>query len=82
MNDNRKRGYRKTLHDEILASNSSSLGVQLGKICVTRNIPVVDVAEHFGISRQAVYLWFRGEVIPSKTHTEKLEGLLYKLSQN
>jgi predicted transcriptional regulator len=40
------------------------------------------VATFFGISRQAVYLWFRGEVHPSKRHTEKLEKLIDKLSQN
>lgn len=75
------RGYRKSVYDEIMSSNSTSLGVRLGKMCVSKNIPVTDVASFFGISRQAVYLWFRGEVSPSKRHTEKLEKLLDKLSQ-
>lgn len=79
---NKGRGYRKEVHDEVVSSNSTSLGVSLGKLCVTKNIPVTDVAEFFGISRQAVYLWFRGQVNPSKRHTEKLEKLIYKLSQN
>lgn len=76
------RGYRKSVYDEIMSSNSTRLGVVLGKLCVTKNIPVTDVASFFGISRQAVYLWFRGEVSPSKRHTEKLEKLLDKLSRN
>lgn len=75
------RGYRKSVYDEIMSSNSNSLGVRLGKMCVSKNIPVTDVASFFGISRQAVYLWFRGDVNPSKRHTEKLEKLLDKLSQ-
>jgi len=79
---NEGRGYRKNIYDEVISSNSSSLGVQLGKLCVTKDIPVADVATFFGISRQAVYLWFRGEVHPSKRHTEKLEKLIDKLSQN
>jgi len=79
---NKGRGSRKEVHDEIVSSNSTSLGVSLGKLCVTKNIPVADVAEFFGISRQAVYLWFRGQISPSKRHTEKLEKLIYKLSQN
>jgi len=76
------RGYHKATYDEIMSSNSNGMGVRLGKLCVAKSIPVTDVAEFFGISRQAVYLWFRGTVKPAGRHTEKLEQLIHKLSQN
>lgn len=75
------RGYRKNVYDQITASKSDSLGVRLGKLCVTKNIPVIDVASFFGVSRQAVYLWFKGKCRPHKDLHERIEKLVEKLSK-
>ncbi len=79
--DKEIRGYRKFTHDQVMSSDSSSIGVTLGKLCVTKNIPVIDVAAFFGVSRQAVYLWFKGKSRPKKDIEEKIEKLVEKLSK-
>jgi hypothetical protein len=78
---NKNSGYHKKVYDQVTSSNSDSLGVQLGKLCVTKSIPVTDVASFFGVSRQAVYLWFKGKCRPHKNFHEKIERLVEKLSQ-
>lgn len=78
---NKNTGYHKKVYDQVTSSNSDSLGVRLGKLCVTKNIPVTDVASFFGVSRQAVYLWFKGKCRPHKSLHERIEKLVEKLSQ-
>jgi len=81
MSETTSRGYNtKTIHQLSLVS-SDSLGVKLGKVCVAKNIPVTDVAEFFGVSRQAIYMWFKGKASPRKDLREKVERLVEKLSQ-
>jgi predicted DNA-binding protein YlxM (UPF0122 family) len=54
-------GYSQQLVKANKKANQKLLGVQLGKYCVAKDIPVVYVAKYFGISRTAVYAWFKGE---------------------
>lgn len=74
------RGYSKTVVDAVEGASSDSLGVTLGRICIQKDIPVNDIAKFFGVSRQAVYWWFKGKIKPSTKHTEKMEKLIEKLS--
>lgn len=74
------KGYSVLTIQEIKEANPNLLGVKLGKICVERNIPVKDVAEYFSVSRVTVYAWFRGKMVVSGKHVEKLQTLLRKLS--
>jgi predicted transcriptional regulator len=55
------------------------LGVQLGRVCLNKDIPVSDVASFFGVSRMTVYSWFRGKSIVSGKHAEKMKKLVDKL---
>jgi len=54
-------------------------GVQLGRICIERDIPVQDAADHLGVSRQIVYLWFLGKAKPQRRHEDALWTLVHKL---
>jgi hypothetical protein len=81
MSEAISRGYSKVLSDAINSGDPNSLGVQLGKLCVAKSIPVMDVASFFGVSRQAVYLWFRGRSRPKKELQEKIQKLVEKLSK-
>lgn len=74
------KGYSILLIQKIKEANPNLLGVKLGKICVGRDIPVKDVAEFFGVSRVTVYAWFRGEVVVSGKHVEKVQLLINKMS--
>lgn len=40
------------------------LGVRLGRVCINNDVPVIDVANRLGVSRQTVYNWFCGAKSP------------------
>jgi predicted transcriptional regulator len=73
------KGYSLLMADEIKSANSQLLGVQLGRVCLNKDIPVSDVASFFGVSRMTVYSWFRGKSTVSGKHAEKMKKLVDKL---
>lgn len=74
------RGYSKTVVEAVQNTATDSMGVTLGRICIQRDIPVNDIAKFFGVSRQAVYWWFKGKMKPAEKHLDKMEKLIEKLS--
>lgn len=72
-------GYSLITVNEIQNANPNLLGVKLGKICIKNNIPVKDVAEFFGVTRMTVYNWFKGKVVVSGKHAERMLKLIDKL---
>jgi hypothetical protein len=74
------KGYSLLIANEIREANKSLLGVQLGKICLDRDIPVMDVAEFFDVSRVTVYAWFRGKTVVSGKYSDKMKKLIEKLN--
>ena len=73
------KGYSLLMADEIKSANQQLLGVQLGRVCLNKDIPVSDVASFFGVSRMTVYSWFRGKSTVSGKHAEKMKKLVDKL---
>jgi hypothetical protein len=61
-------GYSQQLVKANKSANQKLLGVQLGKHCIKKDIPVAHVAQSFGVSRTAVYAWFKGESDMSAAH--------------
>lgn len=59
---------------------SDMLGVRLGRACIAHDIPVQSVAEHFGISRQAVYNWFSGVSDPGEALVGPVMSFLSNLT--
>jgi hypothetical protein len=47
-------------------ADPSLLGVQLGRLCIHRLIPVNQVAADLGVTKTAIYLWFSGQRDVSK----------------
>jgi transcriptional regulator with XRE-family HTH domain len=43
-------------------ANQDLLGVQLGRLCISQNIPVNEVAKGLNVTKAAVYRWFSGRV--------------------
>ena len=72
-------GYSLITVNEIQNANPNLLGVKLGKVCLKNNIPVKDVAEFFGVARMTVYNWFKGKVVVSGKHAERMLKLIDKL---
>jgi hypothetical protein len=57
-------GYSRKFVQANRKADSKHIGVQLGRLCIERDIPVQDVAEYIGVSRQAAYMWFLGKSVP------------------
>ena len=76
------RGYSRKFVDANNKADSFHVGVQLGRICIERDIPVQDVAEHVGVSRQAIYMWFLGKTVPHPPKRKVLWELLDRLAAN
>jgi hypothetical protein len=74
------RGYSSLFIQAVNDANPNLIGVKLAKICIKKDIPVVDVANYFKISRMSVYSWFRGERHVGDRHIDKMNKLIEKLS--
>jgi transcriptional regulator with XRE-family HTH domain len=48
------------------------LGVQLGRLCIYRQVPVADVAQALNVTKAAVYRWFSGKRDVSKHLRERV----------
>ena len=73
------KGYASSFIKEVNASDRSKIGVQLGQICISKDIPVSDISDFFNVSRMTVYSWFRGSTNVSEQHWEKIQKLVKKL---
>lgn len=72
------RGYSYALHLANQDADPRFIGVRLGKFCIKNSIPVVKVAEQFGVSRMTIYQWFTGQTQPRSSKVEKIEKYLAK----
>ena len=57
-------GYSVKLLEANKEADGKHLGVQLGRKCISRKIPVSKVAEDLGVSRPTIYNWFCGATAP------------------
>lgn len=73
-------GYSVFFINDVHSANPRLLGVRLGKLCIKKQVSVIEVAKHFGVSRQTVYCWFRGVRQVTEQYKEKMEKLINKLS--
>ena len=69
-------GYSLRLVEANKGSDSQSLGVALGRLCIAKNVPVNEVADQLGVTRMTVYNWFWGESEPSASMTERIESYM------
>lgn len=74
------QGYSLLLCDLNRRASSKLLGVRLGRACIKHNVPVSVVAERMGVSRQAVYNWFRGTSNPNHSLTARIEQFISSLN--
>lgn len=74
------KGYSSRFIKLIEGADGGEVGVRLAKICIAKDIPVMDVAEFFGVTRMTIYNWFKGRTKIPSAHAEKAEKLVIKLS--
>jgi transcriptional regulator with XRE-family HTH domain len=60
------RGYSLRLAKTILNADADNLGVQLGRICLEKDVSVIEAADALGVTRTTLYSWFCGKVAPHK----------------
>ena len=72
-------GYSLRLDEANKRSESQSLGVALGRLCIAKNVPVQEVADQLGVTRMTVYNWFWGESEPSPNLIERIESYMATL---
>lgn len=70
------RGYSLDMYKAIHSADPMHIGVQLGRLCVDKNISVTKVADDMGVSRLTVYNWFLGKVYPKPDKVTKMTELL------
>lgn len=73
------RGYSSRLTQANKNASDDHPGVMLGRLCIAQEIPVTDVAQFFGVSRMAIYNWFKGKERPRQKHMEKIDQIIAKL---
>jgi len=86
MNDSRGFSNRYSLsllrrNKEAYEKTDATVGVVLGNFCITNNIPVQVVANHFGISRRTVYAWFLSKWKPRKNHVENIKKFMMEANR-
>jgi hypothetical protein len=72
------QGYSYRLVKANQEADSDNVGVQLGRYCIAKNIPVHKAAEVFKVSRMTIYTWFTGQSAPHKKRAEKIKEALIK----
>jgi transcriptional regulator with XRE-family HTH domain len=78
----RPKGYSRNFITANKTADPLHVGVQVGRLCIERDIPIADVAEYLKVSRQTVYLWFLGETNPHPDNRKMLWELLDRLAAN
>ena len=69
-------GYSLRLCELNRRAPSILLGVRLGRVCIKHDIPVMEVAEEMGVTRQTVYNWFVGTTNPRPKLTAAIASYL------
>ena len=70
------RGYSFRVAEGVKKGDDALLGVQLGRACLARDIPVSEVAQVLQVTRQTVYHWFLGVSEPRGAARQAIETYL------
>ena len=74
-------GYTQIVITRNKEADESKAGVQLGRICIEKNVPAQVVANYFGVSRATIYMWFSGEKEPREKRLKEIYGFIANLSE-
>lgn len=74
-------GYSSRFIKTVNSADTGKLGVQLGNLCIEHDMPVQDVAEHFGVTRATIYNWFKGLTNVPPAYQERVAEAVKSLLQ-
>lgn len=69
-------GYSIRVAEAIKNADGNLQGVQLGRKCLERDVPVAEVARTLKVTRQTIYSWFCGKSQPQPRHLHGVETFL------
>ena len=69
-------GYSQRVVQVNRKADINNVGVKLGRFCISREIPVTDVMDFFGVTKQTVYNWFAGKYAPGNFFTAAITEYL------
>ena len=69
-------GYSQRVVQVNRKADINNVGVKLGRFCISREIPVTDVMDFFGVTKQTVYNWFAGKYAPGNLLTAAITEYL------
>ena len=72
-------GYSQQIVRANRDADGRNIGVKLGRFCISQEIPVSDVMDFFGVSKQCVYNWFIGKHEPNKLFSEAIKEYLLRV---
>ena len=72
-------GYSAKIIRLNIAADPELLGVRLGRVCISKNISVIEVARELRVTRQTIYNWFYGETVPTETLAPAIESYISSL---
>lgn len=75
-------GYTARVIDLNKGADQNMLGVQLGALCIAKDIPVAEVSGKLGVSRQTAYNWFTGANSPRGAYAGDVEKLMQAYNKN
>lgn len=78
----RTRGYDQLFVAQVMAAQPATPATELGRHCVTCNVPVEQVARDLGVTRMTVYAWFTGRRKPRPKKLEAIVGYLASLQSH
>ena len=76
------RGYSKRIIDVNAKADTTNLGVLLGRYCISRDIPAMEIAAKVGVSKMTIYRWFTGEWEPRARYGEIIQRILKEAAEN
>jgi len=73
------QGYSIRIAEAIKSADGNLLGVQLGRLCLERDIPVAEIASTLRVTRQTIYGWFSGTTSPRPSHESEIRVWMDKI---
>jgi hypothetical protein len=75
-NKDLRYGYSAGLTAMVEAADPALITTRFAKFCIANGVSVAQVCTHFGVSRPAVYDWFKGRSTPLAKHQQMMETLM------
>lgn len=72
-------GYSARLIRTNAEADINRLGVALGRLCIALDIPVANISQRMGVSKQTVYNWFMGSYDPHPSYSEAIHSMIATL---